>query len=165
MVNCPSTTVVPNPAPVNKWLQDKQWYSIQKLIEIEGFEQFANHLSKEAPARFEQWYNELAPEQKPLPLEWRSLDQKPFQKMLVVRCIRPDRVTTALTEFIRVTLPNGEKFVDCDAQYSEVQVLEQAYSDSSPTIPIFFILSPGANPVLAVQTLCIGEKHDPLKHI
>jgi dynein heavy chain len=44
-------------------------------------------------------------------------------------------------------------------------VLEQAYSDSSPTIPIFFILSPGANPVLAVQTLCIGEKHDPLKHI
>lgn len=165
LVNCPSTTLVPNPAPVNKWLQDKQWYSIQKLIEIEGFEQFANHLSKEAPARFEQWYNELAPEQKPLPLEWRSLDQKPFQKMLVVRCIRPDRVTTALTEFIRVTLPNGEKFVDCDAQYSEVQVLEQAYSDSSPTIPIFFILSPGANPVLAVQTLCIGEKHDPLKHI
>lgn len=53
LVNCPTTTLVPNPAPVNKWLQDKQWYAIQKLIEIEGFEQFANHLSKEAPARFE----------------------------------------------------------------------------------------------------------------
>jgi len=106
--------------PVKNWLQDKSWFSVQKLTEIEGFEQFATHLSKEAPQRFEQWYNELTPENKPLPLEWRGLDQRPFQKLLVVRCIRPDRVTTALTDFIRSNLPNGPAFVDCDAEYSSV---------------------------------------------
>jgi len=39
-------------------------------------------------------------------------------------------------------------------------VLQQAYMDSNPTIPIFFILSPGANPVLEVQELCKAEKLD-----
>jgi len=153
LVNCPISTVVAN--PLKKWLPDKAWYSVQKLIEIEGYEQFSNHLSKETPKRFEDWYNDLAPEQKTLPLEWRSLDQKPFKKMLIVRCLRPDRVTTALLEFIRVTLPSGSDFVDCDSKYSSVEVLQQAYMDSSPNIPIFFILSAGANPVKDVETLCL----------
>jgi dynein heavy chain len=163
LINCPISTVVPN--PLKKWLPDKAWYSVQKLIEIEGYEAFSNHLSKETPKRFEDWYNDLAPETKTLPLEWRSLDQKPFKKMLIVRCLRPDRVTTALLDFMRVVLPNGNDFVDCDSKYSSVEVLEQAYSDSSPTIPIFFILSPGANPVKDVESLCLKEKMDPSKHL
>lgn len=163
LINCPMTTLVPN--PLKKWLPDKAWYSVQKFIELEGYEQFASHLSKEAPQRFEIWYNELNPEAKPLPLEWRSLDSRPFQKLLVVRCLRPDRLTTALLEFIRSSLPNGADFVDCDASLSSVQVLEQAYLDTSPTTPIFFILSPGANPVKDVEALCIKEKMDPLKHL
>lgn len=113
LINCPITTAVPN--PLKKWLPDKAWYSIQKLIEIEGFEAFSNNLSKDAPARFMMWYNELDPEDRALPLEWRSLESRPFQKMLVVRCMRPDRVTTALNNFIRSNLPKGDAFVDCDA--------------------------------------------------
>lgn len=50
LINCPITTAVPN--PLKKWLPDKAWYSINKLIEIEGFESFATNLSKDAPARF-----------------------------------------------------------------------------------------------------------------
>jgi len=50
LVNCPISTAVPN--PLKKWLPDKAWYAITKLIEIEGFEQFATNLSKDAPARF-----------------------------------------------------------------------------------------------------------------
>lgn len=29
----------------------------------------------------------------------------PFKKLLVLRCLRPDRITSALTSFIRVALP------------------------------------------------------------
>ena len=50
LINCPISTAVAN--PLKKWLPDKAWYSIQKLIEIEGFEQFATNLSKDAPQRF-----------------------------------------------------------------------------------------------------------------
>jgi dynein heavy chain len=73
------------------------------------------------------WYNEIDPEERALPLEWRSLEAAPFQKLLVVRCMRPDRVTTALNNFIRVTLPKGNDFVDCDASLSSIGVLELAF--------------------------------------
>jgi len=76
LINCPTSTAVAN--PLKKWLPDKAWYSINKLIEIEGFEQFATNLSKDAPSRFQMWYNELDPEDRALPLEWRSLENTPF---------------------------------------------------------------------------------------
>ena len=163
LIQCPLSTAAPN--PLKKWLPDKAWYSVQKLIEIEGFEQFSTNLAKDAPARFQLWYNEIDPEDRPLPLEWRSLESQPFQKLLVVRCMRPDRVTTALNNFIRHTLPRGGDFVDCDAALSSIGVLELAFIDSSPAIPIFFILSPGANPVKDVESLCIKEKMNPLKDL
>jgi len=50
LINCPISTATPN--PLKKWLPDKAWYAIQKLIEIEGFEQFSTNLSKDAPQRF-----------------------------------------------------------------------------------------------------------------
>lgn len=79
--------------------------------------------------------------------------------------MRPDRVTTALNNFIRQTLPRGGDFVDCDASLSSTGVLEMAYQDSSSITPIFFILSAGANPVKDVEALCISEKKDPKKHL
>lgn len=125
LINCPILTSVSN--PLKKWLPDKAWYSVMKLVELEGFEAFATNLSKDAPARFQMWYNEIDPEERALPLEWRSLETQPFQKLLVVRCMRPDRVTTALNNFIRATLPKGADFVECDSSLSSIGVLELAY--------------------------------------
>jgi len=79
--------------------------------------------------------------------------------------MRPDRVTTALNNFIRTTLPKGGDFVDCDASLSSAGVLEAAYADSSAITPIFFILSPGANPVKDVEALCISQKLDIKKNL
>lgn len=76
LIYCPTKTDVPNPC--KKWLPDLAWYAIQELIKIEMFEQFSHHLTTEAPKRFEDWYNELAPENEKLPLDWKSLEQKPF---------------------------------------------------------------------------------------
>lgn len=148
-MRCPLKTDILN--PLKEWLPDSAWYSIQKLIEIEGFENFSQNLSVDAPNRFKDWYNELAPEGEKLPLDWKSLEQKPFQKLLAIRCLRPDRITTALDNFIRRVFPNGDNYVDCDSTSSFFQVLMQSYLDSTTTTPIFFILSPGANPVLDVQ--------------
>jgi len=110
-------------------------------------------VEKEAPSRFKDWYNELAPEDEKLPLEWKKLDNMLFQKLLVVRVLRPDRVTTALDNFVRKTLPAGDSYVDCDATSSAAQILASSYQDSTPTTPIYFILSPGANPVAEVEAL------------
>jgi len=51
-------------------------------------------------------------------------------------------------------LPNGTAFTECDAGLGQVAILESAYEDSTPTIPMCFILSPGANPIKDVEELC-----------
>ena len=69
-----------------------------------------------------------------------------------MRCLRPDRISIALEGFIRKILPNGNAFVEMDATNSFIQKLENTYDnvESNPAIPIFFILSPGADPTSEV---------------
>jgi len=87
----------------------------------------------------------------------------PFEKLLVIRCLRPDRITTALDNFIRKTLPKGDDFVDCDSTLSFNEILFSAYSDSTTMTPIYFILSPGSNPVRDVEDLARSIGLDPKK--
>lgn len=77
----------------------------------------------------------------------------PFEKLLVVRALRPDRTTTALDNFVRKVMPQGDEFVDCDSTSNSKQILESAYKDSTTTTPIYFILSAGVNPVEDVEFL------------
>jgi dynein heavy chain len=165
LVYCPLSTESPCPASLKDWLPETAWYSIQSLIKLDGFERFSTDLEKEAPRRFQDWYNYLAPEIEKLPLDWKRLEQFPFQKMLVTRCLRPDRVTVALSHFITKTLPHGKKFVECDATSSAEEVLFSSYADSTPATPIYFILSPGANPIKNVQALAIHHGFDPAKQL
>jgi len=132
-----------NPLP---WLPKTAWDSCQALGDLEEFGKFCGDLVEAAP-RFREWYNHITPENEKLPLDWSSLDRTPFQKMLVVRCLRPDRMTTALTNFVRGVLPNGNAYADCDMTLNSYQVLEQSLHDSTTITPIYFILSPGANVV------------------
>jgi len=85
--------------------------------------------------------------------------------LLVIRCLRPDRITSALDNFIRKTLPNGDNYVDCDSTSSFYNVLSSAHKDSTTTTPIFFILSPGANPIVDVQKLAKANGIDPNKYL
>ncbi|KAF4691102.1 hypothetical protein FOZ60_016205 [Perkinsus olseni] len=129
------------------------WYAVQKLIEQEGFESFAQNMEKDAPNRFKEWFNELAPEDQKLPLDWKKLDSQPLQKMLVMRCLRPDRMTIMMGNWIRKALPHGREYMDCDGSSSFYEVLSNSFEDSSNVTPIFFILSPGADPVKEVEAL------------
>ena len=73
------------------------------------------------------------------------MEKFPFRKMLIVRILRPDRMTSALTNFIRDSLPNGKAFVECDSDLSSFQVLEKSFEDATPLIPLYFLLSPGSD--------------------
>ena len=78
--------------------------------------------------------------------------------------MRPDRITTAVDNFIRKTLPKGDEYVDCDSTSNFDQILLSSYLDSTTQTPIYFILSPGANPVVAVESLATSQGVD-LKHV
>lgn len=111
LIKCPSRPGVENTLD---WLPNISWDSIQALINLEEFRNFAHQLEKEAPNRFKDWYNELSPEDQKLPLDWKRLDTMPFKKLLVIRCLRPDRMTISLNNFIRAVLPQGDQFVEMD---------------------------------------------------
>lgn len=143
LIRAPIKSADPNPL---SWLPDTAWTVTAALADIDEFSKFTSDLVEAAP-RFREWFNAIAPEDEKLPLDWAGLDRHPFQKMLVVRCLRPDRMTSALTNFIRNTLPDGGSYIECDSTLNSLEIMDSCLSDSTPKTPIYFILSPGSNVV------------------
>ncbi len=136
---------------VNKppeWMQLKHWQYCHALSVIEGFEQFASEIEKNS-GRFKEWYNDLTPEVTPLPSEWKKASR--FHKLLILRCMRRDRITMALNLLIKDVLPEGDKFLKPESSTSEI--ISKSYKMSSAHTPFFFIISPGSAPKAIVESL------------
>jgi len=151
LTRAPSKVSEQNPLA---WLPNSAWASTAALGELDGFSKFTTDIVEAAP-RFREWFNSISPEDEKLPLDWAGLDKIPFQKMLVIRCLRPDRMASALNNFIKGTLPNGALYVDCDSTLNSLEILDQSLKDSTPKTPIYFILSPGANVVADLDVMAI----------
>jgi dynein heavy chain len=147
LLKAPKDDSKENPIP---WLNRGAWQTVCSLMQLEGFAKLGSDLD-EASTRFEEWYNHVTPELEKLPLDWGQLDRKPFLKLLVIRTLRPDRMTIAMRNWLANALPDGKAYTEADATLSSVGMLEAALADSSPEIPIFFILSPGADVVAVVE--------------
>ena len=134
------------------WLDNFSWNGIKNLSTLEGFEKISSDIEENGP-RFLEWFQSFMPEEEKLPMDWRELDKAPFKKLMVIRVLRPDRMTAAITNFIRDVLPKGKDFIECDNDLSGFQIFEQSFEDSSPLIPIYFVVSLGSNIVNDVDKL------------
>ena len=73
-----------------------------------------------------------------LPKSWNDkLDA--FQQILVLRCLRPDKVTNAMQDFVATEL--GQRFIE-----PQTADLSTVFKESSPSTPLIFILSAGTDP-------------------
>jgi dynein heavy chain len=135
------------------WLPQANWASLQALIKLPGFDRLISDIEA-SPNRFKEWYTKARPEATPLPLDWRKLDDtSPFSKLCVVRALRQDRMTTAMKTYVENALPNGKNFTECDASKSFLDVLSLSLDDMTTVNPMFFILSPGADPILTLEIM------------
>ena len=84
-----------------------------------------------------------------------SLDQKLtlFQKLLVLRTFRPDKMVPAIQDFITEAL--GKKFIE-PPPFN----LSEIYKDSSSTTPLIFILSPGSDPLTSLLSFSNSMKKE-----
>lgn len=93
-------------------------------------------------AAWQAYYEHEAPETAPLPHGYSSVLSQ-FEQLLLLRCLRVDRVTVAITHFVMSML--GERFVT-----PPVLDYHAIYRQSTETTPVVFVLSPGADPAFDV---------------
>lgn len=70
--------------------------------------------------------------------------------MIIVRCLRPDKIVPAVTKYVTDKL--GKKFVQ-----PPTFDLSKSYQDSNATIPLVFVLSPGADPMASKAYSTMGD--------
>lgn len=84
------------------------------------------------------------PEDEPLPGDWKRMSD--FDQLLLFRALRPDRLTAAMSTFVRTV-------IDVKFTQSVAFNLERSFADSSPSVPIFIFLSPGVDVAASVEAL------------
>lgn len=131
---------IPNPAPM--WLTDKSWGELLDLSRLPRFSGLAEHFAHHSD-QYRAYFDSPNAHKELLPPPWNdALDT--FQKMLVLKCIRPDLLIAAVQEFITQHL--GARFIEPPSFH-----LASSFRDSSNDTPLIFILSPGADPLEELQ--------------
>ena len=97
-----------------------------------------------------QWFDHDTPESEAFPMQYNDR-LSAFQKLMLLRCFRVDRIYRAVMEF--VTTAMGEKYVT-----PPIISFEAVFDQSTPTSPIVFILSPGSDP--ASDLMKLAERID-----
>ncbi|KAF7265371.1 hypothetical protein GWI33_021219 [Rhynchophorus ferrugineus] len=131
------------PAP---WLSQQNWENILKLSTEFPlvFENLPTQMEKNV-ALWKEWYDLDAPEAVEFPFNYRSV-LKPFQRLLMLRCFRVDRVYRAVGDYITEIM--GEEYI-----MPPVVSMDNIFEQCSPTTPVVFILSPGSDPTAELMKL------------
>mmetsp|Transcript_10755 Transcript_10755/g.40251 ORF Transcript_10755/g.40251 Transcript_10755/m.40251 type:complete len:4525 (-) Transcript_10755:51-13625(-) len=132
--------------PFTEWLSEDCWQMVCTLNTLPAFTRLVDDMNGSSK-RWAIWSMYEAPEKQKLPQDWKNKSH--LQRLCIIRAIRPDRLTHAMREFVGAKM--GRRYVD-----SIPFILDQIYAESNPSTPLFFILSPGANPVKQIEAL--GKK-------
>ena len=124
-----------NPAP--EWISERSWGEILTVESIKSFETFADDFKNHLKI-FKTIFDSADPHREPIPEPWNSkLDS--FQRIIVLKCLRPDKVTNAMQDFVAENI--GQRFIE-----PQTADLHLVFKDSSPSTPLIFVLSVGTDP-------------------
>ncbi|CDS41066.1 dynein heavy chain [Echinococcus multilocularis] len=143
--------------PVPSWLSSLSWDNVTELNKLANYRGIVTSF-EQYPRDWHIWYTSDEPENTKLPAEWESSTNE-FQRMLIVRSLRPDRVTFCATAFITNNI--GKQFVE-----PPVLDMRNVVEDSSARTPLIFVLSPGVDPtggLLQMAEACgMGKRFNAL---
>lgn len=139
------------------WMSNESWLNVMQLSTANRFfAQLPNEMTGNE-GMWRRWYEDNEPEGMAMPdYEQRILDQQeigPFLRLLLVRSLRVDRSTLACTSFITNTHEMGPRYTD-----PVTDTMDSIYETMEKEIPVIFLLSPGADPTEAIETLARKRK-------
>ena len=130
---------LPNPAP--DWLSSRSWDELCRLSDLLAFKGFRESFE----ANVGEWrgmYDSKTPQTHALPAPWATKLTE-FQRMILVRVLRPDKLVHSVSGFVETNL--GKNFTE-----PPPFDLAQSYQDSHSCAPLIFVLSPGADPMASL---------------
>ncbi|GBF93145.1 dynein alpha flagellar outer arm [Raphidocelis subcapitata] len=137
----------PAPPPItdelSRWMGEGQWAAVDGLATsgLPGFASLPKDLEK-ASEEWSAWCAAEAPERSAMPGDWGRVGE--IRKLLLLRALRPDRITNALQAYCEAVM--GPMFAKQDA-FDAASVLRE----SSSSTPLFFILFPGYSPSKEIE--------------
>ncbi|KAL3316100.1 Dynein heavy chain 9, axonemal [Cichlidogyrus casuarinus] len=138
--------LVPNCISPVDFLSNNCWGGVKALSNMDEFKNLDRDIEGSAK-RWKKFVEGEAPEKEKFPQEWKS--KTSLQKLCMMRALRPDRMVYAINDFVEEKL--GRKYVE-----GASMPFAESFKESGPSIPVFFILSPGVDPLKDVEAL--GKK-------
>lgn len=132
-----------NAGSASEWLLAALWAKIKALEGLKCFQGLGDAIQND-PDEWRKWFATEDAERQKLPGDFIKLTS--FQRMILLRALRPDRVTNALRTFILESL--GEEYVT-QPPFN----MDSTYAETNSSIPIFFVLFPGVDPTPWVEKL------------
>ncbi|NWR75951.1 DYH9 protein, partial [Centropus unirufus] len=138
LLRYPAETGVSSPVD---FLSDHSWGGIKALSSMEEFRNLDRDIEGSVK-RWKKFVESECPEKEKFPQEWKN--KSALQRLCIMRAIRPDRMTYAVRDFVEEKL--GSKYV-----MGRSLDFATTFEESGPATPMFFILSPGVDPLKDVE--------------
>ncbi|XP_018050925.1 PREDICTED: dynein heavy chain 10, axonemal [Atta colombica] len=136
---------VPKSNPT-KWLSLSGWEDVIKLASDfpEKFGQLPEEI-RDSEDEWKKWYDSDTPESEELPCDY-STRVTSFEKLMLIRCFRIDRIYRGITNYIIKIM--GKQYIT-----PPHVSFDMIFEESTPTMPVVFILSPGSDPTSELMKL------------
>lgn len=126
-----------------KFIPETAWAAVKKLEDLKLFDNLISSMEQEA-LQWRKWYSEERAELVELPRAYKDLSL--FHRMLLLRAMRPDRLTGALTQYVNDEM--GPEYVN-----QESFDVFNLYAETDTMTPVFFVLFPGVDPTPDVEKI------------
>uniref|UniRef100_A0A8C4MMP7 Dynein axonemal heavy chain 9 n=1 Tax=Equus asinus asinus TaxID=83772 RepID=A0A8C4MMP7_EQUAS len=137
LLRSPVQTGVTSPV---EFLSHQAWGGVKALSSMEEFYNLDRDIEGSAKS-WKKFVESEYPEKEKFPQEWKN--KTALQRLCMMRAMRPDRMTYAI-DFVEEKL--GSKYV-----VGRALDFATSFEESGPATPMFFILSPGVDPLKDVE--------------
>eukprot|EP00953_Heterococcus_sp_UTEX-ZZ885_P032394 16926-Heterococcus_DN1.PRE.1 len=133
-----------NMGPIGEWLPENIWPKIKALEGLKHFSNIGDAMQSDSDDWLA-WFDNEKAEKARLPGDFEK-NLNAFDRLILLRAMRPDRVSTALADWISNVM--GRDYV-LQAPYD----MARTYTETSSATPMFFVLFPGVDPTPWVEGL------------